>query len=404
MTAEPPAADGVRPAATTTTQPTALALALAGTDRPVGSAQLWKRRARLAQALILAVMVGGVVYVADTVVGGTLFHHPYHVTIALPEAGGLHVGSTVTYRGQRIGEVTAVALTGRGTGATVEAELAIDPGVEVPADSDFEVHNLSAVGEQYLDVRPRTAGGDLLADGDSVPLEDTSTPLTVAQVLAHAQVLLRDVDPGDIRTIVEETNAVFRGGAVDLRSLSIQVEAAFALLQDLEPTLTRIVENGEVPLRTAVALGPDIRAVARDLALVAHTFRNASPTIRSAVLEATDLLPRLQELWRTSSPRVRSLLRNGVPITTLSTTHLRGLNHWLDWVPMQADAMAGATRAGSGRVVLVPRVLKNCVYSPRHQRDIHDTSRRAPQTDVHCTDPPEGTQVRGSGNVPVAGR
>ncbi|HWJ10012.1 MAG TPA: hypothetical protein VNS46_11575, partial [Nocardioides sp.] len=71
-----------------------------------------------------------------------------------------------------------------------------------------------------------------------------------------------------------------------------------------------------------------------------------------------------------------------------------------DWVPLQADVMAGSTRGGSGRVLLVPRILKNCIYDRSVQRDIQDTRRREPVTDVRCTDPPAGTQGRGSATVP----
>lgn len=368
------------------------------------SARTWQRRARLAQVLILAVLIGGVVYVADTVVGGSLFRDPYTLRVELAEAGGLHEGSVVTYRGQRIGEVSAVGLTGRTGGATVVAELSVDEDVAIPRESDFEVRNLSAVGEQYLDVRPRTDTGPLYGDGDTVALADTSTPLTVPEVLADAQGLMRNLDPADIRSIAEETAAVFDSGDdVDLRALSIELEAAFVLLQDLEPTLTRLVRRAETPLRTGLDLGDELRSVATDLALIASSFRAATPDVRSTVLTATDLLPRLQRFWDESSPELRTLLTEGVPLTDMSKAHLRGLHHWLDWVPLQAEAMARATRDGSGRVLLVPRVLKNCVYTPKHHRDYHDTSRREPPTDVRCTDPPPGTQARGSASVPDQG-
>lgn len=368
------------------------------------SARMWRRRAYLAQVLILAVLIGGVVYVADTVVGGSLFRDPYTLRVELAEAGGLHKGSVVTYRGQRIGRVTDVALTGRSGGAAVVAELSVDEDVDIPRDSAFEVRNLSAVGEQYLDVRPRTADGELYAHGDTVALADTSTPLTVPQVLADAQALMRNLDPADIRSIADETAAIFDGGDdVDLRALSIELETAFALLQDLEPTLTRLVRSAEKPLRTGVDLGDQVRSIATDLALVAASFRAATPDVQSTVLSATDLLPRLQSFWDDAAPRLRTLLSEGIGLTDMSKAHLRGLHHWLDWVPLQARAMARATRDGSGRVLLVPRVLKNCSYSPNYRRDMHDLERRPAPTDVHCENPPPGTQARGSGSVPHQG-
>ena len=44
------------------------------------------------------------------------------VTVELPAAGGLYRFSNVTYRGVRVGKVTAVALTPRGVNATLSRD------------------------------------------------------------------------------------------------------------------------------------------------------------------------------------------------------------------------------------------------------------------------------------------
>lgn len=370
-------------------------------DELASTARRWRRRVHTAQVLILVILVAGVLYVADTVVGGSLFRNPYHLSVQLPQASGLHEGSVVTYRGQRIGEVTDVRLSAdEGVGAV--AELEIESHVEIPVDSAVEVRNLSAVGEQYLDVRPRSAGGPWLADGATVPVSSVAVPVSVPDVLAHAQGLMSHLDVADIRTIAAETEAIFGNGAedVDLRALAVEMETAFAMLRRLEPDLTRLARRAERPLRTVADLGPRIRAMAANLELIAASLAEAAPDVRRTVVTSLDLLPRLERWWRDASPDVRRLLRSGVPLTEMAARHLRGLQHWLDWVPLQADVMAGSTRGGSGRVLLVPRVLKNCVYDRSVQRDIQDVMKRKPQTHVRCTDPPDGTQGRGSATVP----
>ncbi len=365
------------------------------------SARQWRRRVHTAQTLILVILVAGVLYVADTVVGGSLFRDPYHLTVELPQAAGLHEGSVVTYRGQRIGEVVEVRLSDTpGVGAV--AELEIESDVDIPIDSAIEVRNLSAVGEQYLDVRPRTDGGPYLADGGRVPVTALAVPVSVPEVLAHAQGLMAHLDVDDIRTIATETQAIFGGGEedVDLRALAIEMETAFAMLRRLEPDLTTLARRAERPLATFADLSPQVRSMSADLEAIARSLAAATPAVRRTVVTSLDLLPRLERWWRQAAPELRRMLRAGVPLTEMAARHLRGLQHWLDWAPAQADVMAGSTRGGSGRVVLVPRILKNCVYDRSVQRDIQDTTRRAPVTGVRCTDPPPGTQGRGSANVP----
>ncbi len=75
----------------------------------------------------------------------------YSVTVQLPQAGGLYPGGNVTYRGVEIGRVQAVRLTETGA----EAELQMDSDVHVPANLDAQVHSVSAVGEQYVELLPR---------------------------------------------------------------------------------------------------------------------------------------------------------------------------------------------------------------------------------------------------------
>jgi phospholipid/cholesterol/gamma-HCH transport system substrate-binding protein len=363
------------------------------------TAQVWKRRAHLAQALVIAILVAGTVYIADTIVGGGLFHRGYELEVELSEAAGLHPNSAVNYRGQRIGKVLEVRINPDDEVGII-ARIRIEEKVDIPLDSDVEVRHLSAIGEQYLDFRPRSAGGPFFGDGDVVALADTHTPLGVPEVLANAQSLMKTIDADDIATLAAVTNEIFSDADVDLRALSIELELAFDLLLELEPALTDLVVNAETPLRTVTDLDPTIRALLDDLALVTDSIRTSTPTVRSLVLGATDFLPRLDAWWREVHPELSALLDDTIPLSVMAADHLRGLHHWLDWVPSQADVMAGSTRDGSGRVLLVPKILDNCIYEPNVARTMHDLDPRPNPTTVHCVDPPIGTQGRGSANAP----
>ncbi|WP_121258873.1 MlaD family protein [Nocardioides ferulae] len=355
------------------------------------------RRAKLAQALLLAILAAGTVYVADSVVGGQLFTDPYRVTVHFDEAAGLHERSTVNYRGQQVGTVSDVRLTADG----VVAELTLEEGVEVPRDSEVGVANLSAVGEQYVDIRPRTAEGPMLEDGDVVTAEDTTTPPPVHEVVAHTQRLMRRVDLADVRTIGREVARAFADGSVDLRATSVELERSVALLQRLQPDLLALLEHGEVPLRTGVEKEQTIRRASRDLAAVAAELRRADRPLRRLIDDGGRLVPLLQRLWATHAPTLRSLLETATPLAEMSAAHLPGLRVWLDWIPEQLEAMARSTRDGSGWVVLVPKLLENCTYSgPSGQRDPSALSRRPPPVENQCTEQRPGIQARGSQNVP----
>lgn len=354
-----------------------------------------RRRARLAQVLLLAIVVSGTAYVADTVVGGHVFTDTWQVSVDLREAAGLHERSTVDYRGQSIGSVTDVRLTEAGVRATLE----IDEDVRVPRDSAFEVRNLSAVGEQYLDIRPRVDGGPWLADGDHVAASESTTPIPVHELVGRTQHLVERIDLRDLRTLARESDAVFGDGTVDLRGTSRELERSVALLEELRPDLDRLLTRGAVPLRTVRDLSPVLRSSARDLALVTRDLGAASPTVRQLLRVGGRVVPRLRSMLDELGPVVGSLLDLSAPLAAMSADHLQGLNVWLDWIPAQLEGMAGSTRDGTGHVVLVPKLLHNCVYT-LDQRDPSELAPRPTATDRACRSDDPQVQQRGSQNVP----
>ena len=97
----------------------------------------------------------------------------YTVKVHLAETGGLFTHSNVTYRGVSVGRVGPIGLTDDG----VVAELRIDNSAPpIPTALQAVVANLSAVGEQYIDLRPTSTGAPYLGDGAVIEQPDTAHP------------------------------------------------------------------------------------------------------------------------------------------------------------------------------------------------------------------------------------
>src|ERR1700753_2284117 len=86
------------------------------------------------------------------------------VTLELPSSGGLYRFSNVTYRGVQVGKVTGVALTANGAKAT----LSLGTSPKIPEDLEADVRSVSAIGEQYVDLRPRTNSGPYLHNDSKI--------------------------------------------------------------------------------------------------------------------------------------------------------------------------------------------------------------------------------------------
>ncbi len=317
-----------------------------------------ERRVRLAEAVLAFIVVAGAVVVGRTMVAGPLFAGAYSIKVDLPAAAGLHEHADVAYRGQHIGTVTAVRLTPSG----VQATLHIEDDIPIPRDSDVVVANLSAVGEQYVDFRPRTASGPFLAEGSTVRSRDTSLPTPTWQVLANSQRLLSRVDTDDLATITHEVNAIFGNGDANLPGLIDEVERTLDMLERITPDVLQLVNEGEKPLATMEDLSPDIRELVDNSRKITKQLKKSNPTIKKLINEGSVLIPVLVKEFDAVSPVLVRMMDDGTPVAAMAKAHLPGLLHWYEWGPKQFVAMAESTRNKSAHVILVITFANNCHY------------------------------------------
>ena len=195
---------------------------------------------------LVAVSVLSARYVGlfDKVAGGS-----YVVTADFADSGGIFTGAEVTYRGVTVGKVDRLRLTDGG----VLVDLRMHRGSQVPRDTLAVVENRSAVGEQYVDLQPRTRrAARTSAAASRIARDDTRTPTRIDTVLLDVDRLVRSVDQDDLSTTVDELGKTFAGGGTDLQRL---IDAGDALTQSATEALPR--DDEADPGRQAGAGHPD---------------------------------------------------------------------------------------------------------------------------------------------------
>jgi phospholipid/cholesterol/gamma-HCH transport system substrate-binding protein len=364
-------------------------------SQPITQGML-SRRVRIAQIVLIVIAIVGALLVGNLVLSGPLFSSPYRLQVDLASAAGLHKKSDVSYRGQHIGTVTRVELTPTG----VRATLTINEGVRVPRDTEVVVANLSAVGEQYLDFRPRTDKGPWLADGDVIAVEQTTLPLPISTVINHAQMLLDRVNPDDLEILNTEFNALLEGQELDLRGLGSEVNRSVRTLTELQPKLLELAKSGRRPLQAFSDLSPQLRRLAKNSVTITAALREAGPEFTRAIDAGATVVPLTIDTVGQLEPDLDRTLKALAPLSKMSAEHLPGLRHWYKWGPRQMVAMAESTRNGSGHVILVLSPARPCYY-----RDINLSpyDGRDPPADLgtRCPTNAPYNQQRGADKVPI---
>src|SRR5437588_3089832 len=192
------------------------------------------------------------------------------VTLDLPATGGRYQFSNVTYRGVQVGKVTKVELTANGAKAT----LSLNTSPKIPANLQADVLSVSAVGEQYVDLRPRTDSGPYLRDGSVIAMRDTTIPQAVGPMLDQVSALVKSLPKNKIGQLLDESFKAFNGAGYDLGSLS---DAASRISADSNNIVerTRTLTEDSQPLLNAHAQTTDsIRLWAHSLAGISDVLAN----------------------------------------------------------------------------------------------------------------------------------
>jgi phospholipid/cholesterol/gamma-HCH transport system substrate-binding protein len=344
------------------------------------------RTAKLQVLVFLLVSVLGISYVGLRYVGIGAGGYRVHADFA--EAGGIFANAPVTYRGVPVGRVDAVGLIDGG----VRAELRLDRGVRVPADLRAVVAHRSAVGEQYVDLRPDTDTGPYLRDGSVIPRDRTGTPLAPEALLANLDALVGSVNPADLAVVVDELGTAFEGNELALRRI---LDASDALLAEAGANLPQTIEllrDGRTVLRTQQESAGDLRRWADGLARLAATVRGSDADLRRLLADGPPAATELVGLLHDLDPTVGTLLGNLVTVNGIAARRLPGIEQLLVVYPLTvAGAYTVTPGDGTAHFGLVINVNDppSCVYHGNTRCSAADESR--------------GSSVRGAGNAPRPG-
>ncbi|MFB6942368.1 MULTISPECIES: MCE family protein [unclassified Streptomyces] len=357
--------------------------------------------------LIIAVLVLGYLGVRYADLGRYIGMRGYYtVTVQLPRTGGLYTHSNVTYRGVSVGRVGPIELTDDG----VEAELRIENDAPpVPDSLKAVVANLSAVGEQYVDLRPTRTGGPYLANGSVIDQADTTVPAPVTNVLTSVNDLAGSVDPESLRTVVDEFGTAFEGRGDDLQVLLDTGSDFVQAADDALPVNTRLMADGETVLRTQAEQGKALKGFASGAEQLAAELKGSDNDLRRLIAVAPDATGQISGLLRDLDPSFGVVVANLLTTSEVAVTRQRGLEELLVKLPAVAAAGSSAVDGNGARfgmsVTFFEPLPCTAGYGSTLYRSGLDTSAGPPfNSKARCASSPgTGINVRGSANAPKGG-
>jgi phospholipid/cholesterol/gamma-HCH transport system substrate-binding protein len=272
----------------------------------------------------LAIMVFGYMRVQDMLGIGQ-----YRVTVNLPETGGLYPRGNVTYRGAQVGTVDSVKLTDSG----VAAVLSLDSRVKIPADVEASVHSVSSVGEQYVQLNPRSGNGPMLKNGDVIPEDHTTVPTDINKVLTDTTRGLAAIPQENLKTVVDEAYIAVGGLGPELRRLvNGSTQLAIDARKNLDP-LTTLVDQSKPVLDSQTDTAPSIRAWASNLASITGQLQNQDAAVAGILEKGPGAADEVRALFDRVRPTLPIVLANLVSLGDVAVTYRPSLEQLLVLLP-----------------------------------------------------------------------
>jgi phospholipid/cholesterol/gamma-HCH transport system substrate-binding protein len=229
----------------------------------------------------------------------------------------------------QVGKVTAVALTANGAKAT----LSLGTSLKIPANLEANVLSVSAVGEQYVDLRPRTDSPPYLRNGSVIAMRDTTIPQPVGPLLDQVSALLNSIPKNKVSQLLDESFQAFNGAGYDFGSLadsSSRIAADANSVADRTRTLTD--EAG--PLLESQAQTTDsIRLWARSLAGISDVLVTDDSRIRTLLQNGPEAANETSRLLEQVKPTLPLLLANLTTIGQIGVTYHPSLEQLLVLLP-----------------------------------------------------------------------
>jgi phospholipid/cholesterol/gamma-HCH transport system substrate-binding protein len=329
----------------------------------------------------------------------------YTLKAELPASGGLYPTANVTYRGITIGRVTDVEPTERGA----EATMSLDSNYKIPVDAVANVHSVSAVGEQYLDLVSAGNPGKYFSSGQTIA--KGTVPSEIGPALDTANRGLAALPKEKIGALLDETAQSVGGLGPALQRL---VDSTQAIVGDFKTNITSvndIIQNSGPVLDSQIESGDAIERWARNLNRLGAQAAQQDQNLRSVLTQAAPTADEVNGVFGDVREALPQTLANLEVVFDLLKRYHTGLEQVLVFLPQGASIAQTVAAPFPHQAALDLALSINqpppCMtgFIPAADwRSPADTSLAPLPTGTYCKIPMDtpSNSVRGSRNIPCA--
>jgi phospholipid/cholesterol/gamma-HCH transport system substrate-binding protein len=355
----------------------------------------WRIKVNLVAFLLISF---GLVYAMATQVLSVL-QPRYSVYAVFPDAGGVFTNQEVTYRGVTVGQVGEMKVIEEG----VKIELSIkDEFREIPKeDVEARVMFKSAVGEQFVDILPASDDAPYLEDGDTIPMEQNSIPVSTQELLTTLEAVLRGVPPDALKGAVDSLGAGLTGHGPDIATIIESMAELAELFADRAPEVQGILNDGAEVGNAFVRSGDDFAVAIRRLVEVSEELSEDRPDIKRLLENTNVTSEEVVSLLRDYDANIDKFLPRFAELNALQAEHSEDLSKIFQFLPDGLGKIVKAFEPETGLIrfgLIDDFSVGACSYGTERRKPT-DRNPQLPPKNARCT----GDQGSSSRSAPMDG-
>jgi phospholipid/cholesterol/gamma-HCH transport system substrate-binding protein len=346
----------------------------------------WRVKVNMVAFVVIAL---GLCYLMATQVLSIL-EDRYSVYAIFPDAGGVFTNQEVTYRGITVGQVGEMEVVEEG----VRIELLIAKETQIPKEeTEARVMFKSAVGEQFVDLLPASRGAPYFEDGDKIPLERTSIPVSTQALLSTLEAVLRGVPPEDLKGAVDALGIGLTGRGPDIATIIESTADLATLFAERGPEVEGILRNGTTVGGAFLESRKDFAAAIRQLVIVSETLADNRGNLERLMRGGNQLSDALVRLIRENRPHLHEFLHEFGEVNEFQAEHAGDISALLRHLPSGLESIYKSFEPSTGliRFGLVDDLENPACSYGTERRPPSDRSPRRPPLNAHCSNQAESS-------------
>lgn len=225
------------------------------------------------------------------------------LSMTVADINGLVVDANVLLRGVPVGKVTKIQSAI--DGATVD--FFVDGRFHVPVDSEVQLENLSALGESYIELVPRSQNGPMLHNGQSIATKSVRQPPSISELATSVVRVLNQLDPGQLKRITAEADTALPAANVVLPNLTHASRVLRNAAADMHGSGRLLLDNFQSLLQNAGFMGPVLDRLGPELFRIIENGQTVLSNFFGLIHNGS---PRTFELLSKLVTRIQRLLDN----------------------------------------------------------------------------------------------